>query len=202
MAADILLYNADYVPTGEDQKQHVELARDIAIKFNSTFSPTFTIPEPFIKKEGSRIMSLKDPTHKMSKSDKDVNATIFITDEPNIIRKKIASAVTDSESKIEADAARPGITNLLNIYCAATGTNIANATEKFKTYQGYAPFKQELADCVITLLEPVQKKYKEIKDDKEYLLSVVKKGAETVQPIANKMISKVYRKIGFLDAKL
>ncbi|MDR1435509.1 MAG: tryptophan--tRNA ligase [Puniceicoccales bacterium] len=198
MAADILLYNADFVPTGEDQKQHVELARDLAEKFNGTYSETFTVPSPMIEKTGARIMSLKAPEHKMSKSDPDGNGTIYITDEPKIIQKKIASALTDSTNKIANDPERPGMVNLLNIYCAATGIATADAEEKFKIYQGYAPFKKEVADALIALLEPVQKKYKSIKDDKEYLQSVAQKGAETVQPIAQGTLSKVYRKIGFL----
>jgi tryptophanyl-tRNA synthetase len=199
MAADILLYNADFVPTGEDQRQHVELARDLAEKFNATYSETFTLPAPLIEKTGARVMSLKEPEHKMSKSDADRNATIYITDEPKLIRKKIASAVTDSENKIADDPQRPGIANLLNIYCAATGMTTAKAEEKFADYNGYASFKQELADALMSLLEPVQEKYNAIKDDEEYLQSVIRKGAETVQPIAHKILSKVYHKVGFLD---
>ncbi|MDR3317786.1 MAG: tryptophan--tRNA ligase [Puniceicoccales bacterium] len=199
MAADILLYNADFVPTGEDQRQHVELARDLAEKFNVTYSETFTIPSPLIETSGARIMSLKAPEHKMSKSDSDSNATIYITDEPKIIQKKIASAVTDSGDIIANDPKRPGIANLLNIYCAATGISMEEAEEKFSTYRSYAPFKKELADVLITLLEPVQEKYKSIKDDKEYLQSVIRKGTEMVQPIAYRTLSKVYRKVGFLD---
>ncbi|MDR2812260.1 MAG: tryptophan--tRNA ligase [Puniceicoccales bacterium] len=199
MAADILLYNADFVPTGEDQRQHVELARDLAEKFNATYSETFTIPAPLIEKTGARIMSLQSPEHKMSKSDPDGNGTIYITDEPKIIQKKIATAVTDSGSSISANPERPGIANLLNIYCAATGMASADGEEKFKTYTAYAPFKKEVAEAIVALLEPVQKKYRAIKDDKEYLQSVVRKGAEIVQPIARKTLSKVYRKVGFPD---
>ncbi|MDR1907052.1 MAG: tryptophan--tRNA ligase [Puniceicoccales bacterium] len=199
MAADILLYNADFVPTGEDQRQHVELARDLAEKFNATYSETFTIPAPLIEKAGARIMSLKFPENKMSKSDPDGNATIYITDEPKIIQKKIAAAVTDSGDKISADPKRPGITNLLNIYCAAKGITLTDGEEKFKTYAGYASFKKDVAEALITLLEPIQEKYQAIKDDKEYLQSVIKKGAATVQPIAHKTLSKVYHKVGFLD---
>jgi tryptophanyl-tRNA synthetase len=199
MAADILLYNADYVPTGEDQKQHVELARDLAEKFNATYSPTFTVPAPLIEKIGARVMSLKSPEHKMSKSDPDGNATIYISDEAKVIQKKIASALTDSQDKICADPSRPGIANLLNIYCAATNISPEKAEEKFATYRGYAPFKRELADALIALLEPVREQYIAIKDDKEYLQSVIRRGAETVQPIALKTLSKAYRKIGFLD---
>jgi tryptophanyl-tRNA synthetase len=199
MAADILLYNADFVPTGEDQRQHVELARDLAEKFNATYSETFTIPAPLIEKAGARIMSLKSPEHKMSKSDPDSNGTIYITDEPKMIRKKIAVAVTDSGNRISADPERPGIANLLNIYCAAMGMTLADGEEKFRTYGTYAPFKGEVVEAIITLLEPVQEQYQAIKDDRAYLRSVVQKGAETVQPIAHKTIAKVYRKVGFLD---
>jgi tryptophanyl-tRNA synthetase len=199
MAADILLYNADYVPTGEDQRQHVELARDLAEKFNATYSETFTVPAPLIEATGARIMSLKSPEHKMSKSDPDGHATIYITDEPQVIQKKIASAVTDSQNKICADPERPAMANLLNIYCAATNMAMEKAEEKWATYSGYAPFKRELADVLIALLDPVRKQYIAIKDDKEYLQSVVRKGAETVQPIAHKTLSKVYGKIGFPD---
>jgi tryptophanyl-tRNA synthetase len=135
----------------------------------------------------------------MSKSDPDGNATIYITDEPKMIQKKIAAAVTDSGSSISAEPERPGIANLLNIYCATTGITLVEGEEKFKTYATYAPFKRELAEVLITLLEPVQEKYRTIKDDKEYLQSVIRKGTETVQPIAHKTIAKVYRKVGFLD---
>jgi tryptophanyl-tRNA synthetase len=199
MAADILLYNADLVPTGEDQRQHVEIARDLAEKFNTTYSPTFTVPSPLIEQAGARIMSLKSPEHKMSKSDPDSNATIYITDEPKVIQKKIASAVTDSEGKITANPERPGIANLLNIYCAATGITLAQGEEKFKTYSGYAPFKKDVTEALVTLLEPVQEKYRTIKDDKEYLQSIVRQGMQKVQPIAHQTLATVYRKIGFLD---
>jgi tryptophanyl-tRNA synthetase len=198
MAADILLYGADFVPTGEDQRQHVELARDLAEKFNATYSETFTVPLPLIEKTGARIMSLQSPENKMSKSDPDGNATVYITDEPKIIQKKITAAVTDSRGRISADSERPGIANLLSIYCAAAGMSLADGEGKFKTYSGYAPFKKELAEALIGLLEPVQEKYQAIKDDETYLQSVIRKGAEIVQPIAHKTISKVYRKVGFL----
>jgi tryptophanyl-tRNA synthetase len=201
MAADILLYNADYVPTGEDQRQHVELARDLAEKFNATYSETFTVPVPLIEAVGARIMSLKFPERKMSKSDPDGNATIYITDGPEVIWKKIAAAVTDSGDRICADPERPGIANLLNIYCSATNTAVGVAEEKFATYRGYAPFKRELADALIALLGPVRERYAAIKNDKKYLQSVIHNGAETVQPIAHKTLAKVYRKVGFLEKK-
>ena len=198
MAADILLYNADYVPVGEDQKQHVELTRDIAEKFNNTYSETFTLPEPLIGQTGARIMSLQSPENKMSKSDPNALATIYITDEEPILRKKIMSAVTDLENKIRFNPQQPGISNLLNIYCAITGISSQEAEDKFSRYDGYAKFKSAVADAVVELINPIQQKFNSIKDDKEYLLSVVKSGASVAQPIANKMISKVYRKVGFI----
>ncbi|MDR2806804.1 MAG: tryptophan--tRNA ligase [Puniceicoccales bacterium] len=199
MAADILLYNADFVPTGEDQRQHVELARDLAERFNATYSPTFTVPAPLIETTGARVMSLKSPEHKMSKSDSADGATIYITDKPETIRKKIISAVTDSENKIASHPERPGIFNLLNIYCAVTGIQLEAAEAKFKDYTGYAAFKEELAEVLIKLLDPIREKYEAIKEDKEYLYAVIRKGNEKVQPIAYKTLSKVYHKVGFLE---
>ncbi|MDR2735861.1 MAG: tryptophan--tRNA ligase [Puniceicoccales bacterium] len=199
MAADILLYNADLVPTGEDQKQHVELTRDIAEKFNHTYSETFRLPEPYILKEGSRVMSLQDPSKKMSKSDENANGTLFIDDSQAVIKKKIASAVTDSDSKIYAAYEKPGITNLLNIYSAINGCSLEQAEDKFSSHSSYASFKASVADSVLGLLEPIQKKYNEIKNDKSYLNSVVQAGAEHAQPIAYRTLSKVYKKVGFLD---
>ncbi|MDR0351749.1 MAG: tryptophan--tRNA ligase [Puniceicoccales bacterium] len=198
MAADILLYNADLVPTGEDQKQHMELTRDIAEKFNHTYSETFKIPESYILKEGSRVMSLQDPSKKMSKSDSNQNGTIFINDEPAVIKKKIISAVTDSDNKIYVSNEKPGITNLLNIYSAANGCSIEQSQDKFSSHVGYATFKANVADSVIELLEPIQKKYNEIKNDKDYLNSVVQVGADYAQSIAYKTMSKVYEEVGFL----
>lgn len=199
MAADILLYNADLVPVGEDQKQHVELTRDIAEKFNNTYSVTFTLPEPLIGKTGARIMSLQDPKRKMSKSDKDPLATVFITDDEKTLRKKIMSAVTDSENKIRIHESQPGISNLLNIYCAITGITLDEAEDRFAAYDGYAKFKEEVAGVVIDFINPIREHYKKIKDDKEYLIAVIRDGLDTAQPIANNMMAKVYRKVGFLS---
>ncbi|MDR1458445.1 MAG: tryptophan--tRNA ligase [Puniceicoccales bacterium] len=199
MAADILLYNADLVPTGEDQKQHVELTRDIAQRFNHSYSETFKIPEPYILKEGSRVMSLQDPSKKMSKSDENANGTIFIDDTPSVIKKKIASAVTDSDSKIYASDKKPGITNLLNIYSAIDGCSLEQAEDKFSSHSGYATFKTSVADSILGLLEPIQKKYNEIRNDKTYLNSVIQAGADQAQPIAYKTMAKVYKKVGFLS---
>lgn len=198
MAADILLYNADVVPIGEDQKQHLELARDLAQRFNNTFSDTFIVPEPYIGKTGSRIMSLQNPTSKMSKSDKNSNSTIYITDEPDVISKKLASSVTDSGNEIKARDDKPGITNLLSIYSSVKCITIEQAEQEFSGVTSYAPFKKAVAETIIESLTPIRKKYHEIKDDKEYLLTILGKGASVAQHRANKILSKVYRKVGFV----
>ena len=202
MAADILLYNADMVPIGEDQKQHLELTRDIAIKFNRTYSDTFNVPEPYIGKSGARIMSLQNPMSKMSKSDNNPHATIFITDEDSVIRKKIMSAVTDSCNSIVYDKARPGIANLINIFAACLGVGIDDAEKECSTMKSYSSFKDAVADVVVSKLRPVREKYNVIANDKNYLMSILEQGAAVAQSRANKMIAKVYRKVGFLDRSL
>ncbi|NDV62122.1 tryptophan--tRNA ligase [Puniceicoccales bacterium CK1056] len=196
MAADILLYNADRVPVGEDQKQHVELCRDLAIKFNNTYSETFRVPEVYIPKTGARIKSLQDPLKKMSKSDANQSGCVYLLDSPKTIRKKIRSAVTDSGSEVRAGKDKPGITNLLTIFSSATGRSVEDLEKQFEGSQ-YGPFKDAVADAVINALEPIQAKYEEIHNDKAYLDSVFKQGAEVAQKRAYKMISKVYRKAGF-----
>lgn len=198
MAADILLYNADLVPVGEDQKQHLELARNLAQRFNSTYSETFKIPEPYIPKTGSRIMSLQNPEQKMSKTDENANDYILLLDPPDTIRKKILSAVTDSGSEVRAAADKPGITNLLNILSGVTDRPVADLENEYSS-AGYGDFKKAVADAVIAKLEPVQLRYKELMDNKEYLGDVLKSGAEHAQVRARKMLSKVYRKVGFLE---
>jgi len=198
MAADILLYNADAVPVGHDQRQHLELCRDLAQRFNYTYSETFTIPEPFIPKAGARIMSLQDPERKMSKSDANPNATLFILDKPDILRKKIMSAVTDSGSEIVAREDKPGVSNLLQIYSAVSGRETADL-EASLAGKGYGELKREVADAVIATLEPVQSRYKELIADKPYLESVLKKGADAAQKRAYKVLGKVYRKAGFVE---
>lgn len=197
MAADILLYNADRVPVGEDQKQHVELCRDLAIKFNSTYSDTFKVPDVFIPKTGARIKSLQDPQKKMSKSDPNQSGCLYLLDPPNIVRKKIRSSVTDSGSEVRASDEKPGITNLLNIFSAATGKPISEIETEFAGSQ-YGPFKDAVADAVIAMLEPIQKRYAAIAEDKGSLDSILKAGAEAAQKRAFKMLSKVYRKAGFV----
>jgi tryptophanyl-tRNA synthetase len=198
MAADILLYNADAVPVGNDQKQHLELCRDLAQRFNHTYSDTFTIPKPFIPKAGARIMSLQDPEKKMSKSDENQNATLFILDEPSLLRKKIMSAVTDSGSEIRAAGDKPGVSNLLQIYATMSGREVAAIEESLKG-AGYGDLKKEVADAVIAVLEPVQAKYAELIEDKGYLESVLRSGADAAQKRAYKTLGKVYRKAGFVE---
>ena len=199
MAADILLYNADVVPVGEDQKQHLELTRDIAQKFNHTYSETFTIPEPFIPRVAGRIMSLQDPLRKMSKSDQNRNATLFLKDPPELIRKKIMSAVTDSGREIRTGEDKPGVTNLLVIMSGVTQRPIADLVSQFSGI-GYAEFKASVADAVIALLEPVQVRYQALMEDRGNLRAVLTSGAEAAQTRASRILRKVYRKVGFLQS--
>lgn len=198
MAADILLYNADRVPVGEDQKQHVELCRDLAQKFNHSYSETFKIPEVDIPKVGARIMSLQDPTRKMSKSDPNQSGAIYLLDAPEVIRKKIRSAVTDSGSEVKAGPEKAGVSNLLGIMSAATGQSIGELEKAFEGSQ-YGPFKEAVAEAVVALLAPIQERYEAIKDDRAYLDSVFKAGAEAAQKRAYRTLSKVYRKAGFVE---
>ena len=195
MAADILLYGTDKVPVGQDQKQHLELTRTLAERFNNRFSETFKVPEPLIRKAGSKIMSLQNPTQKMSKSDPVDKATIFLLDEENVIRKKIASAVTDSEAKIYFDEEnKPGISNLLTIYSVIKNISIDEAVEHFKNYN-YGDFKKEVADAVILELKPIQERYNNIINSSE-LDEILNKGRDYASFKASKMISKVKRKMG------
>ncbi|KAF0095832.1 MAG: tryptophanyl-tRNA synthetase [Puniceicoccaceae bacterium 5H] len=198
MAADILLYNADVVPVGEDQRQHVELTRDLAMKFNATYSDTFKIPKVEIPKQAARIKSLQDPTRKMSKSDPNQGGVIYLLDEPNIVTKKIKSAVTDSGSEVRASEDKPGITNLLHIMSASTGRSIEDLEQEFAGSQ-YGVFKAAVADAVVEMLTPIQERYKAIADDKKYLEGVFKSGADAAQKRAFKMLSKVNRKAGFIE---
>ena len=196
MAADILLYNADLVPVGEDQRQHLELCRDIAQRFNHQFSDTFTIPEAYVPKIGARVMSLADPTRKMSKSDSNEKATVFILDEPDKIKKKLASAVTDSGTEIKYSPEKPGVSNLLGIHSALSGLSIKELEVHFEG-KGYGVLKSEVAELIIENLTPVRKKYLELIQDKDYLNQIIARGAENAQKRAYKILSKVYRKAGF-----
>ena len=196
MAADILLYQADLVPVGEDQKQHVELTRDIAVRFNGVYSDTFVLPEPFIPKLGARIMSLNDPSTKMSKSIPD--GCVNLMDQPEVIMKKFKRAVTDCETAVKFDKEnKPGISNLLTIYCAATGKTMDEAEAEFVN-QGYGVFKPAVGEAVVELFRPIREEANRIMTDKAYLESVYKSGAQRAQYLANKTLSKVQRKIGFV----
>ncbi len=196
MAADILLYQADLVPVGEDQRQHVELTRDIAQRFNGVYSDTFTLPEAFIPKMGARVMSLDDPTTKMSKSLPD--GCVNLMDAPEVIMKKFKRAVTDCETAVKFDKEnKPGISNLLTIYCAATGKTMDQAEQDFAG-QGYGVFKPAVGEAVVELLRPIREESERIMADKAYLESVYRTGAERASYLANKTLSKVYRKVGFV----
>ena len=196
MASDILLYQADLVPVGEDQRQHVELTRDIAQRFNSVYGDTFTLPGAFIPKMGARVMSLANPESKMSKSDPD--GCVFMMDKPEDILRKFKRAVTDCETAVKFDKEnKAGISNLLTIYCAATGKTLAEAEAEFAG-QGYGVFKPAVGEAVVELLRPLREESERIMKDKAYLESVYKEGAERAAYLAQKTLSKVYRKIGFV----
>ena len=197
MAADILLYNTHYVPVGGDQKQHVELARDIAQRFNNAYSETFVVPEPMIPKVGARVMSLQEPTKKMSKSDTNEKSFVLMTDSADVIMKKFKSAVTDSDGVVRYDVEnKPGISNLMGIYSVMTGKGFEEIEKEFDG-QGYGTFKTAVAESVINTLKPVQDEYNRILADKAYLESVLRDGGEKARYQANKLLNKVYRKVGF-----
>ena len=198
MAADILLYQADLVPVGEDQKQHLEITRDIAKRFNNAYSETFKIPEPYIPKVGARIMSLQDPTQKMSKSDPNENAYILLLDKPDAIVRKIKRAVTDSGSEVRRGEGKEGIENLMSIYGAVTGKTMEETEAEFEG-KGYGVFKSAVADAVVAALEPIQKRYAELTASRDYLEDVYRSGAQIAERTAFKTIAKVYRKVGFIQ---
>lgn len=197
MAGDILLYQSDLVPVGADQKQHLEICRDIAGRFNSLYGDVFKIPEPYIPKVGARIMGLQNPERKMSKSESDnANNVIYILEEPNVIANKIKRAVTDSDTEVRYGEDKPGVSNLLNIYSSVTGKSIDEAVAEFKGC-GYGEFKLGVAEAVVAELEPIQKRFKEYSSDKAYLEKVMKEGAEKASYIANKTLNKVKKKVGY-----
>ena len=201
MASDILIYNADIIPVGEDQKQHIELTRDLAQKFNSKYSDTFKMPEPFIPKSGARIMSLQSPDSKMSKSDPNQNGTLYIVDEPNVLAKKIMSAVTDSGGEVRFDPAnKAGVSNLMGIMASLSGMSYTQIEDEFRG-KGYGDFKKAVADVVVEKLAPVRERYLEISADKRLVEAAVKRGNEAAQRRVNKTMAKVYRKVGFLRFK-
>ena len=201
MAADILLYQSDLVPIGADQKQHLELARDIAIRMNNLYGGLFTVPDGYFGKAGTRVMSLVDPTRKMSKSD-EPNSYIAILDKPEEIRRKFRRAVTDSDGEIRVDREnKPGVTNLLDILSAVTGEGAQQIADRLSG-KGYGALKDEVAEAVIAELAPVQARYSEILADKAYLEGVMQSGAERASRIAAKTMRKVHKKLGLAPYKL
>ena len=201
MAADILLYQTDVVPVGEDQRQHLELTRDIAIRFNNAFGETFVVPEGYIPKVGARVRSLQDPERKMSKSDPE-DTYIAILDEPAVIRKKLRRAQTDSDNTIVyAPDEKPGISNLMCIMSALTGDSMDDISARYSG-KGYGVFKDAVADAVIAELEPIQKRYKEIVSDKAYLNEVMTVNAERASALAQRTLAKVRRRVGLAALKL
>ena len=197
MASDILLYQADLVPVGADQKQHLERPRDSAMRFNSRYSPTFVVPDAYISKTGARIMSLQDATCKMSKSDENENAYVAMSDSADDIRRKFKRAVTDSDTVVRYGEDKPEISNLLNIYCAFAGCTLQEAQKEFEG-KGYGEFKPRIADAVIAVLQPVQQEQKRLLADKAYLNQILKEGAAKAEYRAQKTLAKVYKKIGFV----
>jgi len=195
MAADILLYNADYVPVGDDQKQHLEIARDIATRFNGIYGDVFTIPEPLIGKKGAKILSLQEPTKKMSKSDPNVKAFISLTDPLDVVVKKIKSAVTDSEARVYYAPEKAGINNLMTMYSCCTGKDF-DAIEAEFAGKGYGDFKTAVAEAVAEELRPFQEKYNALVGDKAYLEKCAKEGAEKAEAIAFRTLRKVRKKVG------
>ena len=198
MAADILLYRADVVPVGEDQKQHVELTRDVAERFNNAFGKTFVVPEPLIRTEGARIMSLDDPTKKMSKSAGSETSYIALMDAPDVIRRKIRRAVTDSGTDVRGGPDKPALTNLLDDLRHALRR--ARSTEIERRYEGkgYADFKADLAEVVVEALTPIQARIRELEADKSYTLEVLKTGAERAEAIAGRTLAKVRERVGLV----
>lgn len=200
MAADILLYQTDYVPVGIDQKQHLELSRDLAVRFNNLYSPTFTVPEGYIPKQGAKVFSLQDPTKKMSKSDPDVNATVSLIDSPDAIMRKFKRAVTDCDGFIAYDEKnKPGVSNLLTILEAVTGKSVENWVNELEG-KGYAELKRITGEAVVEKLRPIQEGYNQIIGDKAYIMEVAQKGALEAQKIARRTLSKVYKKVGLVEA--
>lgn len=200
MAADILLYQTELVPIGADQKQHLELSRDLAIRFNNRFGETFKVPEPYIGKSAARVMSLAEPNRKMSKSDANLNAFISMDDDPATVVRKFKRAVTDSDNKIIFSPEKPGISNLLSIYCAFTDKTFEQAEAEFEG-KGYGDFKVAVGEVVASVIEPIRQEKNRLLTDKAYLDEVLKNGAERAERLANRTLSKVYKKVGLVLRK-
>ena len=200
MAADILLYQTDVVPVGIDQKQHVELCRDIAERFNQIYPGTFTVPEPIISKQGMKIMSLAEPTKKMSKSDENANAIVYILDDRDTIIRKFKRAVTDSGAEIRYSPDKPGVSNLMSIYSCFTGKTMEEIEREFDGY-GYGDFKLAVGEATADALAPVQKAFADYLSDKAMLEAQMKRGAEEASYYARRTLSKVQKKLGFVQVR-
>ncbi len=196
MAADILLYQADVVPVGKDQLQHLEITRDIAQRFNAIYGDVFTIPEPYLGKTGAKIMSLQEPEKKMSKSDENANASVYLMDDPDTIMRKFKRAVTDSEGCVRYCEEQPGIRNLIDIYGACTGKTPAEIEKEFEG-KGYGDFKMAVGESVVAILKPLQERFAELEKDKGYLDGIIKENAEKAEYYALKTLRKVQKKVGF-----
>jgi len=197
MAGDILLYQADLVPTGQDQKQHIEIARDIANRFNGIYGNVFKIPEPYIPQAGAKIMSLAEPEKKMSKSDANPNAIVLVTDKPEDIMRKFKRAVTDSEASVRYAEGKDGINNLMTIYSIATGLTYEQIEHDFAG-KGYGDFKTACGEAVVEMLRPFREKTEELLKNKDYLDQVCAQGAQRASYLANRTLDKVYKKVGFV----
>lgn len=199
MAADILLYQTDLVPVGEDQKQHVELTRDIVHRFNTVYGDVFKMPEPYIPKVGARVMSLTTPENKMSKSDKDPGGCIYLMDKPEDIIRAFKRAVTDSDTVVHYDPEnKKGVSNLMSIYALAAGRTIEQVENEFAG-KGYGDFKLAVGEAVVELLRPIREKAEQLMQDKDYLASIYREGAERASSVAYKTLRKVYKKVGFVE---
>ncbi len=196
MAADILLYQADVVPVGVDQTQHLEITRDIAQRFNNIYGDVFTIPEAYVGKVGAKIQSLQDPSKKMSKSDENVNGSIYLTDDADTIIRKFKRAVTDSEGCVRYCDEQPGIKNLINIYSACTGKTPEEVEREFDG-KGYGDFKTAVGEAVVSILKPIQQKQTDLLNNKDYVDQIIKTNAEKAGYVANKTLRKVQKKVGF-----
>ena len=200
MAADILLFQADMVPVGIDQMQHLEITRDIAERFNNIYGDVFTIPEAYIGKVGAKIMSLQDPSKKMSKSDENLNGSIFLMDDPDTVIRKCKRAVTDSEACVRYSEEQPGIRNLIDIYCTCTGKTPAETEREFEG-KGYGDFKMAVGESVVGVLKPLQDRFNDLSGNKDYIDKIIKENAEKANYYATKTLRKVQKKIGFPEKK-
>lgn len=200
MAADILLYQTDLVPVGDDQKQHLELARDLANRFNNRYSPTFKVPEPYIPKSGARVMSLQEPTKKMSKSDENENGYILLVDDADAIRRKIKRSVTDSVGEVRYSDEQPGVKNLLDIYSKLDNKSIETLVTMYEG-KGYGDFKSDVAEVIVETLKPIKDQYEYLLSNKDYLENIYAKGAQKAEYQARKTLRKVYKKVGLVERK-